>query len=234
MALTEKLTTVADAIRCKTGGTEPLTLDQMAAEIAKIETGDQNELLLALSSGAVTEVCSEKITSIRSPFLYYQTQLTRVDLPNCKSACAMAFYGCTSLQEVNLPQMQSCKNNVFRNCSELQSIVLPGHSGRIDTSAFEGCSKLEKADFMEIVVSPGISQYAFGSCKALTALIIRNTENVPGVYNEKAFDNTPIADGTGYIYVPSAMIERYKAATIWSAFGDQFRAIEDYPEITGG
>lgn len=39
MALTDKLTAIAEAIRGKTGGTEALTLDQMAAEIAGIETG---------------------------------------------------------------------------------------------------------------------------------------------------------------------------------------------------
>lgn len=39
MALTDKLTAIADAIRGKTGGTDALTLDQMATEIAGIETG---------------------------------------------------------------------------------------------------------------------------------------------------------------------------------------------------
>ena len=39
MALTEKLTGIADAIRGKTGKSEALTLDQMATEIAGIETG---------------------------------------------------------------------------------------------------------------------------------------------------------------------------------------------------
>ena len=39
MALTDKLTAIADAIRGKTGGTEALTLDQMPTEIAGIETG---------------------------------------------------------------------------------------------------------------------------------------------------------------------------------------------------
>ena len=39
MALTDKLTNIADAIRGKTGKTEELTLDQMATEIAGIETG---------------------------------------------------------------------------------------------------------------------------------------------------------------------------------------------------
>jgi hypothetical protein len=39
MALTDKLVSIADAIRGKTGKTDALTLDQMATEIAGIQTG---------------------------------------------------------------------------------------------------------------------------------------------------------------------------------------------------
>lgn len=39
MALTDKLTAIADAIRGKTGGTEEMTLEQMAAAITGIQTG---------------------------------------------------------------------------------------------------------------------------------------------------------------------------------------------------
>lgn len=39
MALTDKLSAIADAIRGKTGGTDPLTLDQMPTEIAGIQAG---------------------------------------------------------------------------------------------------------------------------------------------------------------------------------------------------
>lgn len=53
MALTDKLVAIADAIRGKTGGAEPLTLDQMATEIAGIqagggggEGGDSGEIVL--------------------------------------------------------------------------------------------------------------------------------------------------------------------------------------------
>ena len=31
-----------------------------------------------------------------------------------------------------------------------------------------------------------------------------------------------------YIYVPRALVEDYKVATNWSAYADQFRALEDY------
>lgn len=46
MALTDKLTNIADAIRGKTGKTDTLTLDQMAMEITSIETGGSGENLL--------------------------------------------------------------------------------------------------------------------------------------------------------------------------------------------
>lgn len=39
MALTDKLTAIADAIRGKTGKADGLTLDQMPTEIANIQTG---------------------------------------------------------------------------------------------------------------------------------------------------------------------------------------------------
>lgn len=42
MSINSKMTAIADAIRDKTGKTEEMTLDQMATEIAAIETGGGN------------------------------------------------------------------------------------------------------------------------------------------------------------------------------------------------
>lgn len=41
MALTDKLTAIADAVRAKTGGAEPLTLDEIAAAISGISGGGE-------------------------------------------------------------------------------------------------------------------------------------------------------------------------------------------------
>ena len=59
-------------------------------------------------------------------------------------------------------------------------------------------------------------------------------ETVCAVSSVTILSNTPIASGTGYIYVPSVLIEQYKVATNWVVYAAQIRAIEDYPEITGG
>lgn len=54
MALTEKLTNIADAIRAKTGSADKLTLDGMATAIADIETGG--------SGGGTSGIYMAKIT----------------------------------------------------------------------------------------------------------------------------------------------------------------------------
>ena len=51
--------------------------------------------------------------------------------------------------------------------------------------------------------------------------------------NTNAFSNTPIKSGNGYIYVPAALVDSYKADSKWSTYANQIRAIEEYPEICG-
>jgi hypothetical protein len=58
MALTEKLTSIADAIRTKTGSADKLTLDGMATAIAGIQTGGGS----AMYSGSFTP--TENVLSV--------------------------------------------------------------------------------------------------------------------------------------------------------------------------
>ena len=103
--------------------------------------------------------------------------------------------------------------------------------GLISTSgSFMGCSNLAKIDFD---VLEEMKDADFYQCSALTAVIIRSPA-VCTMSDSNAFKLTPIASGTGYVYVPAALVGSYKAATNWSVYADQIRAIEDYPDICGG
>ncbi len=66
MALTDKLTAIADAIRARTGSTEQMTLDQMPLEIAGIEGGggmDDAEVVFEQQNAVVTEfLCESDMT----------------------------------------------------------------------------------------------------------------------------------------------------------------------------
>lgn len=96
--------------------------------------------------------------------------------------------------------------------------------------SFIGCSNLEKIDFD---VLEEMKDADFYQCSALKAVIIRSPA-VCTMSTSNAFKSTPIASGTGYVYVPAALVDSYKAATNWSVYTDQIRAIEDYPDICGG
>ena len=114
-------------------------------------------------------------------------------------------------------------------CTKLTSVVLPAVR-RTDGHAMNGCSALTKADFSNL---QQIRYATFDNDSKLIALIIRRHAVTTLDNTTNVFRNTPIASGTGYIYVPSDMVSNYKTATNWSTYANQIRAIEDYPDITG-
>ena len=62
----------------------------------------------------------------------------------------------------------------------------------------------------------------------MTAFILRSETKICSITHTSVFTKTPIESGTGYIYVPKALIEDYKVTTNWSVYASQFRALEDY------
>lgn len=117
----------------------------------------------------------------------------------------------------------------FQNCSGLTSVSFPNVAS-IGDYAFNAAHKLAKADLPKVT---SIGQHSFSAANALEALILRNTEKVCSLGSD-AVSYTKISSGSGYIYVPNALVDSYKAAANWQNYADQIRAIEDYPEITGG
>lgn len=96
--------------------------------------------------------------------------------------------------------------------------------------AFFGCTALALVDLPN---ATKVDNNAFEGCTALQTLILRGNA-VATLVGTSAFNNTPIASGEGYIYFHAALVDSYKAATNWSTYAAQIRAIEDYPDITGG
>ena len=148
------LTGIAEAIREKTGGTDPVAVSDMAGKIAEIEAGGGD--IDALIDRSITEISSSSATSIGS----------------------YAFYSCIALTTADFPVATSIGSSAFRMCSKLKSLLLRGNNV---------CT-----------------------------------------LNKNVFVSTPISSGTGYIYVPSALIEQYKTANNWSTYASRFRALEDY------
>lgn len=142
---------------------------------------------------------------------------------NAKTVYSYKFYQCAKLVTVSFPVATSIGVNAFYYCTWLSNLDFPEVTS-IGNNAFYECSDLEMADFPAVT---SIGNAAFSRCDELTTLILRSS-TVATMNNANTFNGTPIASGTGYIYVPKALIEDYKVATNWSTYAAQFRALEDY------
>lgn len=147
-----------------------------------------------------------------------------------------AFKKCSKLTSVDFPNVTSIDGYAFASCTELTEFVHKNDTPiYIDDGAFYATS-IKRIDLCGRVSLIGnylqtSSPFIFYNTP-LSALILRSTELCSiGINVTNLFTNTPIASGTGYIYVPKALIEDYKVATNWSTYANQIRAIEDYPEV---
>lgn len=75
-----------------------------------------------------------------------------------------------------------------------------------------------------------IGRYAFQNSNKMEALILRDAESIFVAVNQDVLTSNT----NYYVYVPAALLDTYKAASNWSVAPERIRAIEDYPEITGG
>lgn len=227
------LASLADKIRSLSGGVDSLTTADMEAMLTEASGDVQTQksliaqIKLALAGKAAGEgggdTGSEEVASLLG------NTMTVLDNSLVTSLRTRACQGATKLVTVNLPNVTSLGAYAFYSCSGLQDCKLPKLT-TISTQTWYGCSKLQHADCGEL---GNISAQTFNACSALTELILRKTGSICTLANTNGVSNTPIGSGTGYVYVPRALIDSYKAATNWSTFASQFRAIEDYPDICG-
>lgn len=191
-------------------------------------------------TGEMTALNSN-VASIKKYAFYTAKALESINLPKATTIGANAFYGCTKLTSVDMPLVKTVENSIFHGCSAIPSIVLPSLTS-CDTSVFSNCYKLATID---LPVITKIMSNMFSGCAILTTLILRSPTVCPlalttafnGCYHILGTTNNtynPNGLKDGYIYVPAALVETYKAETNWSSFASQIRAIEDYPEICGG
>lgn len=155
--------------------------------------------------------------------------LTIVDMPKLASITASnVFARCTSLQTISLQKLVTISSYTFQNCTSLTSVDLPMLTN-LAPYVFIGCTSLTKLD---LPMLSNIENYGLYNATALNTLILRN-ETMCTLGSSSPLYGTPIASGTGYVYVPSALVDTYKADSNWSTFAAQIRAIEDYPDICG-
>lgn len=177
--LTELFTATANAIRSKTGSTDPIVADDFPTAIEGIEAGGGGVTGDFVLCGEATEVAvrmfsSSKITGVDLPFatsiddraFEHCDNITSIDLPVATSIGEYAFIYCKSLPSIDLPAATSIGGEAFTNCTSLTSIDLPAATS-IGARAFADCTSLASID---LPAATSIGEYAFSFCDNLTSI----------------------------------------------------------------
>ena len=135
-----------------------------------------------------------------------------------------SFTNCKSLVSIHLPNLTTLyAAQCFIGCSALKMACFPklgtGNTKYFYSSTFMNCSSLQIADLGVLgETSRGLSTQDFRGCSSLKTLILRKSEGICPLGNINCFQSSAFdSTGTGgTLYVPSAQIANYQAATNWS------------------
>lgn len=218
------LSNIAKAIRDKNGSTDTYKPNEMANAISNIESGSGggSEEIEALIKRTITSYSNDTITSIGAYAFHSCTKLTNVNLPKVTTIGANSFNGCSGLTSINIPLVTSINTQTFYNCDSLTTFVLPSLK-TVAAQSIRHCGLLSRVD---LGVCTSIAALSFDACTSLKTLIIR-TSSVCTLANTSALSGTKIASGTGYIYVPDTLVEKYKSATNWSTYATQIKPLSE-------
>jgi hypothetical protein len=237
MSVNSKMTAIADAIRGKTGGTNPLTLDQMATAIAGIQTGSGgSDVADEIITRTITEYSNSRISTVGMRAFSHCISLKSISLPNVVVLEDRCFENCNRITMLNIPNVETVGDYALSSLINLEGTLALPKLKSVGIGAFQQNVKLTAGEFpvLESVskslfwnarkietcdagLSASIGETAFGNT-IINTLILRKEDSVCTLSNVNAFVNTPFAAGKtgGTVYVPVALIEQYKTATNWS------------------
>lgn len=148
------------------------------------------------------------------------TNVTRLD-------GSYIFNYCFSLNDLNLLNVTSVSNNALADTG-LGMIILPSATS-IGTYTGSGA----RTSTIDLSKKITISGNMFNTAYSLVHLILRS-DTLCSLSATSAFTNTPIANGLGWIYVPSSLVESYKTASNWSTYANQIVSLDEYPKALSG
>lgn len=158
-------------------------------------------------------------------YAYAGSNITILHCPNVKTIATRAMYQCNKLTEFIAPLVETTSNDVFAY-SGVKNVYMPNLTS-LGSGNFTNCRQLDNLDFHHIT---SLGSTTFNGCSNLKTLILRASE-VCKLSNTNCFTGTAIASGTGYVYVPDALVEEYKASTNWATYAAQIKPISELQEV---
>lgn len=130
------------------------------------------------------------------------------------------------------PPGVSLQHGCFGN-SELSKIEVDANVTTLPGELFFHSKKLETI-ILNGITSISANNQSFYFCNKLKSLIIK-TQTVASLGASNVFSNDSIGSGTAFIYVPSNLVDSYKAAENWSTYASQIKPInvaDTLPDIS--
>lgn len=147
------------------------------------------------------------------------TGLETINAQNVEEIGPYGFNLCSSLTEINFPKLTTCGTYAFQSCSQVQKAEFPLLQS-VERNVFSNCSNLKYAVLPSVT---SLGKQSFANCKKLEYIDFSGCTAVPSLVNSDAFTNVPT---TCRFIVPAALLDEWKAASIWANFADQIVAAE--------
>lgn len=166
-------------------------------------TGGDNSDEDGLIKRTITEYTNDRVTSIGQYAFYRNSTIKSISFPSVTTISQYAFGNCSNLTDINFPLLKTLGAYALQNCTSLKSVEFPSLT-KMNVAPFTGCSKLTR------IVLSGSTICELGSTNSLSG--------------------TPIASGTGFVYVPDELVESYKTESSWKNYVAQIKPISELNE----
>ena len=179
----------------------------------------------ALITRTLTSYTNNRVKEVGERAFQGFISLKSVEFNNVENIATYAFYSCSGLTELNFPKATTIVGNAFTGCSSVMIAKFESLT-EIKTDILRSLAAMRVA-YIPLVKS--IAGAPFADCTGLEAIIITQTDTVASLASTNAFVRSGIANGTGYVYVPDALVDQYKSATNWSTFATQIKGLNELP-----
>jgi hypothetical protein len=179
----------------------------MSEFINTIDVLGDDAVIDSIIQRTITEFKDNRVETVGAFSFRNCTSLTVLELPNARNVFSSSFSGCSALSRADLPKATKINAGAFQGCTALSNVNVPNVADMYE-QVFVGCKSLNT------LVMPSLRYLAWGvfAGSGITHLVLAR-QAICSLTNVSSFTNTPIASGTGYIYVPKALVDSYKTAT---------------------
>ena len=223
------LTDIADAVRSKTGKTEPINAQNLSSEIRSIESGEVyafGETMVDDTGMGIKSInhiiVSEDVSEI-SAGAYKNIDFKSIQLPSSLKVLKVSCLEGTKITELFIPDtVHTLDGFAVKGCLYLKKVNIPKSLTLIGYQCFmSNPSLISGLDIPKTVTY--IPVQCFYGCTALPSITFFEHTSVPTLENINAFDNT-----TCKFIVPDALYDEWIVATNWSTYADRIVKASEY------